>query len=121
MDSKLIREITRLNFEDILWGITIITGILSIIGNYCEKEYLKTNQYVFKNRANKLFEITAVVTLLIYIYFWQRNYNAYEKCSERDKKLYLIKLLGSSFLIAGSICLIYFQFKQEDFIGSPGI
>lgn len=114
-------DLKRLNFEDFLWGISIILGILSILGNYYEKEYIKTGDYKFKDYANDVFETTAVVTLFIYIYFWLRNYNAYSNCSEREKQLYFIKLLGSSFLILGSICLIYFQFRQEDFVGSPGI
>ena len=120
MDDSF-NEIARLNFEDFLWGVFIILGVLSILGNYYEKEYIKNNDYQFKNSANKVFEFTAVITLLIYIYFWTRNYNAYQSCSPNAKRLFFIKLLGSSFLIAGSLCLIYFQFKQEDFVGSPGI
>ncbi len=37
----------------------------------------------------------------------------------KKKKLYEIKLLGSAFLIAGVLLLIYFQTHQNDFIGSP--
>ena len=45
----------------------------------------------------------------------------YEAVSDSRKKLYLIKLLGSSFLIAGTICLWYFQNKESLFVGSPAI
>ena len=44
-----------------------------------------------------------------------------EKSSEKEKSLYTIKLLGSSLLIGGIVCLIYFQVNQENFIGSPGL
>ena len=50
-----------------------------------------------------------------------RNYKAFMKCSNKEKSLYAIKVLGSSFLIAGSICLLYFQFKQKDFNDSPAL
>ena len=64
MDNGL-NDLKRLNFEDFLWGVFIILGILSILGNYYEKEYIKTNDYKYKNYANDVFETTAVVTLLM--------------------------------------------------------
>lgn len=45
----------------------------------------------------------------------------YGAASDSQKKIYLIKLLGSSFLIAGNICLWYFQNKESSFVGSPAI
>ena len=55
------------------------------------------------------------------IYFFIRNYKAFEKANDNEKKLFAIKLLGSALLISGVICLIYFQFKQVDFVGTPVI
>ena len=49
------------------------------------------------------------------------NYNALNKASDEMKSLYEIKLLGSIFLIAGVVCLLYFQFNQKNFIGSPAL
>lgn len=112
-------EINQLNFENFLWLIFIIIAILNITADNDEKEYLKTKNNIYKNKANKIFNITLKITFLIYIYFFIRNFNAYEKSSLKEKKLYAIKLLGSSFLIAGILCLIYFQNKNSSFIGSP--
>lgn len=112
--NKEFNDLARLNFEDFIWSIYIIIGILNICGDYCEKEYIKKHDYSCKNQANNLFTITVVVTFFIYIYFFARNYNDYKKCSVKNKNLFLTRLLGSSFLIAGSLCLLYFQFAPKD-------
>ncbi len=114
-------EINRLEFENILWLIFAIVCLLNIVGDYEEEMYIKSNDYNYKNKANKVFELTLSVTFLIYVYFAIRNYNALNKASDDMKSLYEIKLLGSIFLIAGVVCLLYFQFNQKNFIGSPAL
>lgn len=114
-------EINRLEFENILWLIFAIVCLLNIVGDYEEEMYIKNNDYNYKNKANKVFELTLSVTFLIYVYFAFRNYNALNKASDEMKSLYEIKLLGSIFLIAGVVCLLYFQFNQKNFIGSPAL
>lgn len=114
-------EINRLEFENILWLIFAIVCLLNIFGDYEEEMYIKSNDYKYKNNANKVFELTLSVTFLIYVYFAIRNYNALNKASDEMKGLYEIKLLGSIFLIAGVVCLLYFQFNQKNFIGSPAL
>lgn len=121
MNSDVIEEIKRLKFEDLIWVLFAILAISNILGDRNEIEYLETNTSAFHERSNKIFEVTLTITLLIYIYFLVRNFNAYKKASEDQKNLYFIKLLGSSFLIAGIILLIYFQFNQTNFTGSPAI
>lgn len=120
-NKNVFDEIKRLNFEDLLWIVFIFLAIMNIFGDYNEKEYLKTNNNSFKNKANDVFELTIIATFFIYIYFFVRNYDALEKASEEQKNLYTIKLVGSSLLIAGVLCLLYFQRKQRDFTGSPAI
>ena len=115
------KEINRLEFENILWLIFAIVCLLNIVGDYEEEIYIKNNDYKYKNKANKVFELTLSVTFLIYVYFAIRNYNALNKASDEMKSLYEIKLLGSIFLIAGVVCLLYFQFNQKNFIGSPAL
>lgn len=120
-DEDIINEINRLNFEDFLWIIFIILALINIYGDYNDKEFLKTNKSEFKTKANQAFVITIFVSLLIYLYFFARNYKAYKKATEQQKELYKIKLLGSGFLIAGAICLLYFQINQTSFTGSPAL
>lgn len=118
---KIANDIERLNFENLLWIIFAGLSLLNILGDYNEEKYLKTSNNKFKNDSNIIFEFTLIVTFFIYIYFFSRNYKALENASLEDKKLYEIKLLGSSLLIAGIICLIYFQTKQSNFVGAPSL
>jgi uncharacterized membrane protein len=114
-------QINRLNFEDILIIIFIILGLINLYANNENKEYIKTKEKKHHTTANEAFLLTLTVTFFIYIYFFVRNYNDYKKIEESKKGLFLIKVLGSSFLIAGIICLIYFQQKQTSFVDSPAL
>lgn len=114
-------DLTRLNFEDFIWVVFIGLGILNIVGDNLLKDYIKTNDKNKGDNANKLFLFILFVSLIIYIYFLVRNFNAYEKASKEDKELFGIKTFGSILLILGILCLIYFQYKQSDFIGTPAV
>ncbi len=114
-------ELKRLNFEDFIWLLFATLVFLNIFGNYNQKEYLITNNKYFQNKSNKIFELTLIITLFIYGYFFIRNYNFYINSSTKNKNLYFIKVLGTSFLIAGIVCLIFFQFKDDSFTGSPAL
>lgn len=118
-NAEFLNELKRLDFEDFLWVIFIIIALLNIYGDYNDKEFLKTHRSQFKKNANLIFEITLIITFLIYIYFFMRIYYFYQKATLEEKQLYLIKVLGSTFLLAGVILLIYFQTKQTDFLGTP--
>ena len=101
------------------FGLFLPFSLLNVYGDKVEEEYVTTNQETYHDKSNKIFEITLIVTLLIYIYFFIRNYKALEKASYHEKRLYEIKLLGSSFLIAGILLLMYFQTHQTSFVGTP--
>lgn len=118
-DKKIINELNRLNFEDFLWIIFIAIGIITIYGNYNQKMYIKTKDDYFNKKSNDIFEIALTTSLLIYIYFFTRNYKAYNNSSKEEKNLYEIKLVGSSLFIIGILCLLHFQEKQTSFVGSP--
>lgn len=120
-NEKVYEEIKRLNFEDLLWLIFVFLSLLNIYGDYDDKKYLLTNDVKYKKESNKVFTFTLIVAFFIYLYFFARNYNAYKKASPEQKNLYLIKLLGSAFFIAGAICLLYFQINQNSFVGSPAL
>lgn len=119
--EETLKELKRLDFEDILWLVFGSLALINIIGDANDKEFLKTNDNKFKNRSNQIFEFTLIVTFFIYIYFLQRNFKAFKKAPEEEKNLFSIKLLGSSLLLAGIICLIYFQTKETSFIGAPAL
>ncbi|MBQ3021467.1 MAG: oligosaccharide flippase family protein [Bacilli bacterium] len=114
-------ELERLDFEDFIWVIFIILSLLNIFGDNLLKEFIKNKDKTDEVYANKIFFFVLIISLFIYIYFFIRNLNAYNKVNEEEKQLFLIKLIGSSLLIAGICCLIYFQYKNTDFIGAPVI
>lgn len=119
--KEAIEELNRLKFENIIWGIFIFLSTLNIIGDINSEKFILTKDKVYEKKSNYIFEFTLIVTLFIYIYFFSRNYKAYQKISDNEKHLYLIKVLGSSFLIVGIILLIYFQTKQTNFLDSPAL
>lgn len=112
-------EFIRLNFEDFLIVIFIILSILNIVGNYYERMYLKYKSNIYKINSNKIFDFTISITTLIYLYFVIRNYNSYKNIESSKKQLYSVKLFGSILIIVGSVCILYFQMKQDSFVGAP--
>ena len=119
MDNDILNKINRLKFEDLIWIIFIFLSLANIYGDKLERDYLNYHNQKIEDRANLVFEITLIISFFIYLYFFQRNYKDYQKVPDNQKKLYMIKLLGSSFFLAGIICLIYFQSKNSGFIGTP--
>lgn len=112
-------DFDRLNFEDFIWIIYIGLALLSIFGDKLQKEFLIEADKAKEKESNNIFLFILVVTFFIYLYFFVRNLYDLEKADSDVKELFSIKLLGSSFFIAGIICLIYFQSKQTNFVGTP--
>ena len=48
----------------------------------------------------------------------ERHRHRYEVNNEY-KKLYSIKVFGTIFLIAGILCLLYFQYNETNFLNAP--
>lgn len=119
--NEINEEIKRLNFEDILWVVFIVISFLNIYGDKLQKDYLINNDDKVNKNANNIFIFTIIVSFFIYLYFLNRNYNFYLKASVEQKRLYEIKLFGSVFLIAGTLCLLYFQIKNTSSIGTPAV
>lgn len=111
-NKQILDELKRLNFEDLVWLVYMGVCLTNIYGNYNDKEYLKTNNKYYQDKANKIFVLTFSIVLLIYIYFFIRNYKMYKEAPPEEQQTYFIRLLGSSFLIVGALCLIYFQKEQ---------
>lgn len=120
-NSKKIKELRELKTQNYLFLLFAIISIMNINGDYYEEEYIRNNNLDSKNKANKIFKLTIKIAILIYIFYLVRNYEAYKNVSEEKKKLYFIKLYGSCLIIAGSICLLYFQNNQTSFVGGPAV
>ena len=112
-------EISRLHFENFLWFLFIILSCLNIYGDYDEELFLEKHNVYYKRESHAIFTFTIMITLFIYLYFFIRNYKAYELASEREKRLYSIKLLLIAFFISVVLFLLYFQLYEKSFVGSP--
>lgn len=114
-------EINRLNFEDILWIIFILLSILNIVSNNYQKKYIISEFQEYEDKANNVSIFVLTILLLIYSYFFLRNYNMYNN-KDNPTKADLVKVLGSILFILATICLLYFQTNSKDnFIGGPAL
>ncbi len=119
MNNEDIERLQELQREDFIWITFIIIGLFSIYGDKLLKESIICNQKNKEEKARSIFLITITITLVIYFYFLKRNYNDYLKhnCNE----VYKIRLLGSIFVIAGTICFIYFIVNSPMVEDTPSI
>lgn len=108
--------IKRLSFENLIWVSFIIISILDIYGDELIKKDLRYNDKKSLEKANKLFLGITLFTILIYIYFLIRNYSDYEKYKNQN---YEVRLIGSVLILAGSLCLLYFQINNTRPVDSP--
>ena len=121
MNIDSVKEIERLNFEDILWVIFIMLSILNIVSNNCQKNYVKSNEQFYEDRANNISIFVLLILFFVYLYFFFRNYNMYNN-KDNPTDADLIKVMGSVFFIIGTLCLLYFQVCSDDnFIGGPAL
>ena len=108
--------IERLNFENFIWITFIIVSVLDIYGDELIKKSVLNNDAASKDKAENLFLFVALVSILVYIYFLYRNYTDYKKYCNKD---YQIRLLGSIFVLIGTLCLFYFQLNTINFDDLP--
>lgn len=116
MNEDVEKTIKRLNFENFLWFLFIIVAVLDIYGDELIKKDLRYNDKKSTVRANRVFLGALFVAVLIYFYFLIRNYSDYQKHHDESHE---IRLIGSILLLAGTICLIYFQLKNINPTDSP--
>lgn len=98
--------IKRLNFENLVWLTFIIISAIDIYGDELIKKGVTTNDKKLQEMANNLFLFVILVSIIIYIYFFWRNYHDYKK---HHNELYKIRLFASSLILIGTILLLYFQ------------
>lgn len=115
MTESKNQEIERIKFEDILSLVFIVTSILNIYGDKLHIEYIATNSREKELMARDIYKLVLIITILIYLYFLNRNYSflktAYE--NRQNTKLPFIRLMGSVFLIVGVILLLYVLVESD--------
>lgn len=111
MDNDTINMVNRLSFENLLWVAFIIASAMDIYGDELTKKGLIYHDQVSQQKAHRTFLRAILVSVVIYIYFFMRNYNDYKK---HKTKTYEIRLIGSTFLLLGALCLLYFQLNTTE-------
>lgn len=106
MNNNVEEMVKRLSFENFIWIGFIIVSALDIYGDELIKKGLLYQDKQALHKANKLFLKLAYFSILVYLYFLIRNYSDYKKYQNKN---YQIRLLGSILILAGTLCLVYFQ------------
>ena len=102
-NEELIR---RIGFENFIWITFIIVSIINIYGDELIKKSVRENDSEVKKKAENLFLFISLISVLIYVYFFYRNYTDYQKYCNR---YYESRLFGSILILIGTLCLVYFQ------------
>lgn len=121
MNTSINKEIETLKFENLIWIIFAFLAILNIYGDVCEENYLTNHSIYFKQKANDIFRITIVASLIIYMYFFSKNFNLYKQATADNIVLCRLKAFGSLLFIIATILLIYVQRKETSFIGTSDV
>lgn len=116
-------KVKELEFEKVLWWIVIFLSALNIYGDNLEQLFFKNNNIGAEKKAKKIFIFTITVSLIIYLYYVYRNYKYYNvsKFKRNETFLYLIRLIGSIFVVVGVIFILYYEVKEKTPVGTPTI
>lgn len=108
-------QVIDLNIDEFIWVVFIFLSILNICGDELEKKCIISDDNNKKELAKKIFTITVFISLLIYIYFANRNYKNIKKAklNNGDTKLLELRFLGSILVVVGVILLLYFQINSS--------
>lgn len=103
--------IKRLSFENIIWITFIIVSALDIYGDELIKKSIRENDLSSQGKAENLFLFVSLISILVYIYFFYRNYSDYKKY---HNKIYGIRLFASILILIGTLLLFYFQLNVNN-------
>lgn len=102
--------IKRLNFENLIWITFIIISLIDIYGDELIKQSVVLNDINSEKKAQNLFLGVSLISILVYIYFLYRNYSDYKtNCSKYNE----VRLIGSTLILIGTFCLLYFQLYNK--------
>lgn len=121
MSETAQQGIKRLNFENLMWILFIVACILNICADKIQTEFLETNEIDKEKNAREIYIFVLVLTILIYCYFANRNYNFLRDAKEnnQDTSLLSLRFIGSMLLIIGISFVLYYQIKSPEPTGSP--
>lgn len=116
--ETLEETINRLNLEDWIFITFIVVSILNIYANSLLKKEVIENNKKYQEKADQIFLIVIIISIILYSYFFKRNYNVYK--NTQDNKL-IIKVLGSLLILIGAVCLLIFQLSDSTTSLTPSV
>lgn len=106
-DTNNEQLIRRLSFENLIWGVYLLIAIANIYGDELIKKSIRQQDTEASSRARDIFLIILIITLLINIYFFIRNYSDLK--NDCDNESLQIRFIGSGLLLLATLCFIYSQ------------
>lgn len=116
MMNKNDENYQRLKFEDKLSLILIFLNLLNIKANQIIKEALVTKNVKDVKKAISIYRFISVNSVIINLYFVKRNYRFYLDKKKVNKEAFIeaTRLLGSIFILSGSLLLSYSAFLNQN-------
>ena len=123
MMENIENEIKRLKFEDFIAVLFIVTSAINIYANTLHIEYLNTNNQEKERIARDLYLLVTIITIAVYYYFINRNYNFLKEAENKgqDTRLHFIRFVGSIFFMVGILLVFYVLVKSRDIEGEVEI
>ena len=119
--NNTLSKIRELEFEKILWFFFMFISALNIYSDNLEELFLINNDINLEQTSKKIFTFTIAVSLLIYLYFGYRNYKYVKISTDEEKQLACIRFAGSILIIVGTICILFYDIKDQEPVGAPTI
>ena len=103
-----LERIKETKIEDII--ITI-----SLYANKIEREYLKTNNQLYKDKYRNLLFIIFATATLVYLYYTISGYNDFKKNQDAEtKRLSELSVIASTLVLISGIIYLYIIYKDKD-------
>lgn len=118
MNNDVENIVKRLRFEDLIWISFIVISILDIYGDSLIRKSLLRKDQEANKKANHLFLGIISFSILIYVYFFARNYYDYKKYKTKS---YEVRMVGSILVLLGTFCLFYFQLTNTQEVDSTSV
>ena len=120
---EIVEELKELEIEKLIWLIVIFLSALNIYADNIQELFIKSNNTILEQKAKHIFIFTITISLLIYLYFANRNYQklSKEEYGTNEFKLNLIRFIGSILIIVGTSFILYFEVKEQTPLGTPTI
>lgn len=114
MKNNKQEKIKELKIDEWIWIIFIILSILNITGDEIEKDYYQTHNPNNKTKSKKIFQLTVLISLIIYIYLANKNYQKYKTTKQQNQDAHLqgIRLFASILIVIASAIVLYVQIKD---------